>query len=496
LQKDFNLGIALLHSFEYDESEKVFAGIIDEDPACAMAYWGVAMANYHTLWAPPTAAEFQKGSRAIAIARSIGRKSEREAAFISALATFYEQPETADHRMRVLRLEKAMEDLYNANPADQEAAIFYALILTGAADPTDKSFAKQKKAAGILKSLYSTQPDHPGINHYIIHSYDYPELAELALPEARKYASIASSSAHAQHMPSHIFTRLGLWEEGVRSNMSAANAAKCYAETTGIDGHWDEELHAIDYLVYSFLQQGDNNSALQQLNYLKMIDKVSPVNFKVAYAFSAAPSRYVLENHLWTEAAGLQLYPRDLKWDKYPWQKAIHHFARGLGFANTLVFDSARNELSILGSLRDTLLDEKDIYKANQVHIQIKTLEAWIAFKNKKNEQALALMNAATEMEDKTEKHAVTPGEVLPARELLGDMLLQMNQPAKALDAYEANLRTHPNRFNSLYGAATAAAAMQQDNKSTGYYKLLVALAVPGKSDRMELISAKASIRK
>ena len=399
-----------------------------------------------------------------------------------------------DHPTRFARFEKAMENLYSAYPDDKEATIFYALILTAAADPTDKSFTKQKKAAGMLKQLYVEQPNHPGIIHYIIHSYDYPQLAELALPEARKYAAIAPSSAHAQHMPSHIFTRLGLWDEDIKSNLAAAGSAKCYAESTGIQGHWDEELHAIDYLVYAYLQQGDNKSAMQQWEYLKSIDKVSPVNFKVAYAFAAIPSRYVLENRLWKEATMLELYPANLGWEKYPWQKSIYHFAKALGFAHTANPDSARSELKKMSILRDRLLEQKNSYMANQVHIQMKSAEAWIELKTGKKAEALKLMTEAADMEDKTQKHAVTPGEVLPARELLGDMLMAMNQPDKALIAYEASLVEHANRFNGLYAAGRAAELSHQTEKRDKYFRQLLKVGLPGGSDREELAFAKLAL--
>ncbi|HTE27888.1 tetratricopeptide repeat protein [Flavitalea sp.] len=495
VKKDFELGVALLHSFEYDESEKVFARIIDQQPDCAMAYWGVAMSNYHTLWAPPTEAELKKGSKAIGMAATISAKTKREEDYINAVSTFYNGWEKIDHPTRFARFEKAMEKLYSAHPDDKEAAIFYALILTAAADPTDKSFTKQKKAAAMLKELYVIQPDHPGIIHYIIHSYDYPQLAELALPEARKYAAIAPSSAHAQHMPSHIFTRLGLWDEDIKSNLAASASAKCYAETSGIQGHWDEELHTLDYLVYAYLQQGDNKSAMQQWEYLKSIDKVSPVNFKVAYAFAAIPSRYVLENRLWKEATNLELHPADLEWEKYPWQKSIYHFARALGFANTANPDSARAELKKMGILRDKLLEQKDVYKANQVHIQMKSAEAWTALKTGKREEALRLMTEAADMEDKTQKHAVTPGEVLPARELLGDLLMELNEPQKALVAYEASLVEHPGRFNGLYSSGRAAELSNQVAKRDKYFRQLLKISEPVNSDRAELADVRLALK-
>jgi len=492
-QNDFNLGIALLHSFEYDEAEKVFAKIIDAEPDCAMAYWGVAMCNYHQVWPSlPTPDELAKGNKSISIAQQLTQKSKKEADYINSIALFYKNWNTTDHRTRSLNFRNAMEKMYNDYQGDKEVAIFYALTLVGTADPADKSYSNQKKAGDILMALYPKEPNHPGIVHYIIHSYDYPQLAVLALQAARKYAAIAPASAHAQHMPSHIFTRLGLWDECIRSNLTSVSAAKCYAENAGIKGHWDEELHGLDYLVYAYLQKGENDSARQRVDYLESIREVSPVSFKDAYAFAAIPARYYLENKLWKDAAGMELYPTGFPWKKFPWQEAIVHFARLLGAAHTGNIDLAKTELKKLNDLHDTLVLQKDIYKANQVMIQVRTGEAWILFAEKKINEALQTMTLASDMEDKTEKSPVTPGEVIPAKELLADMLLQMNKPAEALKSYEANLKTHPNRFNSLFNAGVAAEKTHDTQKANYYYKQLIAVTnSPDVSSRTELQKAK-----
>ncbi len=489
VKREFNFATALLHSFEYEEAEKAFAKIIEENPGCAMAYWGVAMCNYHPLWTPPTEDEIKKGVKAIEIARSINQKTKRESDYIEAMFVFYKDWDKVDHHTRAIRYEKAMEELYKNYPDDKEAAVFYALALDASADPADKSFANQKRAGKILNTIYPNEPNHPGIIHYIIHTYDYPELAALALPAARKYASIAPSSAHAQHMPSHIFTRLGLWDESIHSNLASVSSAQCYAESAGIKGHWDEELHGMDYLVYAYLQKGENDLAKKQCDYLKTINEVYPVNFKVAYAFAAIPSRYVLENKIWKEAASLKTHPADFPWEKFPWQKAIIHFTRLLGFVHIGKIDSARAELKNLNTIRDTLMQQKDSYKANQVQIQINSSEAWILFKEGKNDEALALMNVAADIEDKTEKHPVTPGEVLPARELLADMLMQMNKPDKALEMYESALRKHPNRFNCLYGAGMAAKKSGRKDLAANYFKQLSTITKGNISGRRELTS-------
>ncbi len=496
VKKDLNLAVSLLHSFEYDEAEKAFAKVIDEEPGCAMAYWGVAMSNYHPLWAPPGTAELEKGAKAIAVAQSIQDKSKREADYINAIGLFYKDHTTTDHATRCRNFEKAMEQLYKTYPEDKEAAIFYALALDGTADPADKTFANQKKAGSLLTSLAEKDPDHPGIIHYIIHSYDYPGLAQMALPAAKKYASIAASSAHAQHMPSHIFVRLGLWDECIQSNTAAAASAVCYAEATGIKAHWDEELHTMDYLMYAYLQKGDNKAAQKQWDYLKSITEVQPANFKVAYAFAAIPSRYVLENKLWQQAAVLETHSANIAWQKFPWQRAILHFTRAMGLINTSQPAAAKTELQNLQALHDTLLQQKDKYKAGQVEIQINTVQAWMLFKDGKINEALKLMEAAANMEDNTQKMAVTPGEVIPARELLADMYMQTHDYAKALEAYEADLEQHRNRFNGLYGAGVAAEKFKDFKKTSDYYTQLLAIANASTSDKPELAAVRMFLKK
>jgi len=456
VKQDFNLAIELLHSFEYDESEKMFAKVIDKAPDCAMAYWGVAMCNFHPLWNPPTEAELEKGAKAIEIAQSITSKSKRESGYINAIGLFFKDWETKDHLTRCADFEKAMEQLYHSYPDDKEAAIFYALALDASAKPTDKTYANQRKAAAILDTLYVLKPNHPGIIHYLIHTYDYPGIATLGLPAARRYAEVAPSSAHALHMPSHIFIRLGFWDESIQSNLASIAAAKCYAESAGIKAHWDEELHGLDYLVYAYLQKRDNALAKEQVKYLQSINEVYPVNFKVAYAFAAIPSRFALENKDWKAAASLQVHPGNFPWKNFPWQEAIFHFTKLLGYVHTGKPDSAKLELTKLNALYDTLVFIKDVYKSKEVEIQMKSGEAWIRFASGNKKDALDLMKLAADMEDSTEKHPVTPGEVLPARELLGDMLLELNENKDALEAYKMVLKKNPNRFNSIRGAALA----------------------------------------
>ena len=495
VRANFNLATALLHSFEYKEAEKVFAKVLDEDPDCVMAYWGVAMSNFHPLWAPPTKEELEKGSRSVALARTLESGSEMESDYLEAAGALFDDWQNLGHHARVLKFEQAAEQIYLKYPADKEAAVFYALALRAASDPADKTFARQRKAGEILRALFPKEPDHPGIAHYLIHAYDYPELAELALPAARKYAAIAASSAHALHMPSHIFTRLGLWDESIQSNVNSMAAARCYAENSGMQGHWDEELHGLDYLVYAYLQQSRDNDALQQLRYLGSMELVFPVNGKDAYTFAASPTRYALERKNWEEAASLELTPASFPWDDFPWERSIVSFGRVLGAVHLKRLDAAREDLAIMRENHARLMEKNNPYEANQVQIQISAAEAWIRFSEGRNAEAIKLMTEAAAMEDATEKHPVTPGEVVPARELLGDLLLEMKKYPEALIAYEANLQRHPGRFNALYGAALAARHAGDKRKAAEYFMRLASLSEGSDTQRKAMEEARVFLR-
>src|SRR5262245_1245251 len=319
-QKQFNRAVAWLHSFEYEEAEKSFTEVTIRDQKCGMGYWGIAMSNYHPIWAPPTAEELKKGWDAIQKARSVGARTLRERDYIAAIEVFYKDADKLDHRARTFAYREAMERLSRRYPKDREAAVFYALTLiaTGMM-ANDKSYANEKKAAVILNRVLAAEPEHPGVAHYLTHSSDYPPLAALALPAARSYAKIAPASSHAQHMPSHIFTRLGLWQEAIQSNLDAVSSAKAYAIRNHMNGAWDEQLHAMDYLVYAYLQSGQDKQARRVVDELNRIQQAEPENFKVAYAFSAIPARYALERRRWSEAASLTLSPRWFPWQRFPW---------------------------------------------------------------------------------------------------------------------------------------------------------------------------------
>lgn len=494
-QSDFNLATALLHSFEYTEAEKVFAKVIDKDPDCLMAYWGIAMSNFHPLWAPPAKEELEKGSRIIKLARSLENQSTRESDYLEAVAVLYDDWATLDHNTRLLKFEQAAKNVYQKYPEDKEAAIFYALALRAAASPTDKSFVRQKKAGAILNAMFPNEPNHPGIAHYLIHTYDSPELADLALPAARKYATIAATSAHALHMPSHIFTRLGLWDESIQSNINSMSAARCYAENTRIKGHWDEEIHGLDYLVYAYLQQGRDKDAKEQVELLGAMHEVFPLNNKEAYAFAAVPTRYAVERKDWKEAASLELKPIDFPWDDFPWERSNISFGKILGAVHLHNTAAAKRSLAVLKANHAKLIEKDKVYEANQVQIQIKASEGWIQFSEGHKNEAIRLMTEAAVLEDATDKHPITPGEVLPARELLGDLYMELGEYSKALQAYEQDLQRHAGRFNGLYGAGLAAQKSGDTKKAAVYFQQLIQIAKKHDPKRPELVTAEMSLR-
>ena len=495
-QKQFNHAVAWLHSFEYEEAEKAFTEVTVMDPQCGMGYWGIAMSNYHPLWAPPTAPELKKGWSAVEKAKSVSARTPREQAYIAAIETFYKDYDKVDHRARTFAYSDAMKRVHELNPSDREAGVFYALALiaTGTMSP-DKTYARQKEAAQILNQVLAREPQHPGVAHYLIHSYDYPALAELALPAARSYAKIAPASAHAQHMPSHIFIRLGLWQEAISSNLDAHSAAKSFAVRNHISGAWDEQLHAMDYLVYAYLQRAQDKHAAGVLDELNRLQKVEPPTFKVAYAYTAIPARYALERRQWREAATLNVPPGQLGeflLSHFPWAKAHLHFARAIGAARSGDTVAAAREVDELAAIRQELVEVKGDYDwAKQVDIQRLLASAWVEYTEGKHDEALKLARSAADLDDATEKHPVTPGSILPAREQLGELLLELNQPAAALQEFETSFQSTPNRFNGLYGAARAARLAGNRKSANVYYRKLLDLARDTDSARPEVAEAK-----
>jgi len=378
-----------------------------------------------------------------------------------------------------------MEQLQTHYPDDHEAAIFHALALLAIAPPTDKTYSNQKRAGAILEPLFAEQPEHPGLAHYIIHAYDYPPLAERALDAARRYAKIAPDSPHALHMPSHIFTRLGLWQESIDSNLvSAASAQKNNAP--------GNELHAKDYLIYAYLQGAQDRGAKKALEAPPPGRSDDPQYMNWLYAMGTSPARYAVERHQWAEAAELAVPQNTFPGGRWAWTEANLHYAHALGLSHTGKTEAARLELLKLASLRDTLTEINDRYWADQVDIQRETAEAWVTLAEGKSEEALRRMRSAADHEDNTDKHNVTPGVILPAREMLGDMLLELKQPAQALVAYENSLRTAPNRFNSLSGAGRAAKLAGDDEKAKTYYAKLLSICEHADGDRPDLQDARS----
>ena len=493
LRETFNLGLSLIHSFEYAEAEKAFVSILDEDPECLMAYWGTAMSILnHPLSLKQNPESLKRGEALLKVAHTLTPNNDREKDYIDAVSIYFKGWQTLDTQTRKLKYESKMEELYNKYTGDVETAVFYSLAILATADLNDKTYSKQKKSGEILEKLFETNPNHPGIAHYIIHNYDSPELAHLALNTARKYSVIAPASAHAQHMPSHIFTRLGLWDESIKSNIDSANSAVCYAESVNPNASWVSEIHALDYLVYAYLQLGDNTKAQLEMDKMKMIKEVFPSDhFATAYALIAVPSRLAVENKNWELATKLELPKTNLDWDKATWPKAILHFSRALGFTNTGDSSSAQKELEILVSLRDRLNDAENSYESGQVTIQIEAIKGWIEYSKGNSDKAIEYMKLASNLENKTSKAAVTPGEIIPADELLADLYLVLNRPEEALKAYELNLKGHPFRFNGIYGAAKAAQQLNDTKLAIYYFEKLIKLSKDVNSSRAELLEAK-----
>jgi tetratricopeptide (TPR) repeat protein len=468
----FNRAVAWLHSFEFAHALKEFNATLTADPSCAMAAWGVALAR----WSNPFAVAIRQPARlapgrdAVNRAKTIGPKTARERAYIEAVAQLYANVETVDQHTRVVAYRDAMARVAEDNPDDTEASIFYALAIAAASSPTDKTYADLLKAGGILERIIASQPDHPGLSHYIIHSYDVPPLADHALEAARRYAKVAPSAPHALHMPSHTFTRVGSWQESIDTNIASAAAARR-------DGATAEELHTMDYRTYAYLQTGQDDAAralLEALPEVKArfdpdaIGSAAP-GYAGVFALAAIPARYALERGKWADAARLVPQP-----SKYLYADALTYFANALGAAHTGDAEATRAAIDALASIKHRLTAQGEVYWAGQADIQRRSASAWLALVEGRQDEALAEMREAAALEDGTEKSAVTPGPLAPARELVGEMLLQMNRPAEALEAFEATLKKEPNRFRALVGAATAA-SLSGDRQKAGTYSAALA---------------------
>ena len=490
-QAEFNRGMALFHSFWFDPATRSFKKVLEHDPGCGMAQWGMAFIAIGNPFAwPANPKAMQAGASAIAEAERTGAKSERERAYITALAGFFRDWESVPHRTRAVALQKAMEALAARYPDDDEAQILHALMLDATALPTDKTFANQLRAAAILEPMFRKHSEHPGVAHYLIHSYDYAELAEKGLPSARVYAGIAPSVPHALHMPSHIYSRVGLWPDMVEGNRRSYQAAKAELadQTLGIGAY--DALHAMDYMVFGELQQAREQAAAKIVQETAGIQKVNVENFPAAYAFAAIPSRFALERRDWKAAANLKLSPANLAWEKFPQAEAILVFSRALGAARMGDLAAARRDQQRLEELKAAMLAAKVAYWPSQADFQIKSIAAWTAFGEHRHEEGLRLMREAADMEEASDKHPVTPGNVVPSRQLLAEMLVEAGRPADALAEFQRSLSRDPNRYRTIAGAAHAALAVGDKVAAQKYFDQLLSVAAHADTKRPELAEA------
>jgi len=483
---DFNRAVALLHSFQYEQTRQAFTQITKEDPKCAMAYWGIAMSHYHGLW---DNGDYAAGREALRKAQQIAALSlsttDREKAYIDALAEVYAE-DGKDKTAHAQAFEQKMAALQAAYPADNEAAIFHALSLAITASKTDKTFANQRKCGEILEPLFDKQPNHPGITHYIIHCYDNPVLAEKGLNAARLYAKIAPASAHANHMPSHIFTRVGSWDESIASNLKSAELATKDEAASANGEARDQLLHAMDYLEYAYLQTGRISKAKSVLDEMNSLQPIPGLTLTGGYANAAIPARYALERGDWQAAGTLQAAS-----DTVPWAQAITWMAIGIGSARSGKLDRAAEAERTLATLRDSAASQNQ-YWSNQIEVQRREVAAWIAEKNGKSEDAIATMRTAADLEESMDKHAVTPGAVIPSREMLAELLLLHHQAEASVAEYQAVLKIAPNRFNALYGAASAAETSGNAAAANQYFRKLIEVAVG--DERHELVAARKKV--
>jgi len=493
VQHPFKHAVWTLHSFWYPEALKDFTALIDAEPDCAIGYWGIAMSHWYPLWYPPSPAALKAGSDAVEKAMAAPTKTEREKDYIAAIAAFYRDNDKLDHRTRAVAYEKAMEQVYLKYPEDREAAVFYALALNATALPTDKTFANKRKAAEILDKVWKEQPNHPGVVHYLIHSDDTPQFAEAGLDAAICYAKIAPDVPHALHMPSHIFTRLGLWQQSIDSNVASHAASVAYVRKTAGAGAFNgETTHSMDYLEYAYLQTAQDGPAKAVVDELLGFQQTAEANLPTAYAVAAIPVRYALERRDWAAAASLSPPAIGFPLERFPWAGAMISFARSLGLARTGDTAGAQAEIAKIKSSENSLREAKDTYWANQVEVLRLSAAGILAHVQGDDTKAVELIRAAADLDATMDKHPATPASVFPARELLADLLLELNQPDAALKEYKEMLRTDPNRFRSILGEARA--AKQSGDTATAHdaYQKLVVLAKPAAPERPELAEATA----
>jgi len=485
VQKPFERGVALLHSFWYEEAEKEFQQIATQDPHCAMAHWGVAMSLWHQLWNHPDAKVNQRGLDEVHEAKTTdGPTTAREKAYIAAIAAFYSDSKKLNHEARAKAYSAGMKKVYESYPDDHEAAVFYALSLLGSEPHDDATFANRRQAAAILEKLFATDPDHPGVAHYLIHSYDKPQLAQLGLPAARRYAQVAPAAPHALHMPSHIFARVGLWQDDINSNLaSIAATRKTAAMHMGGEGH---QFHAMDFLIYAYLQSGREADAAKVIDEIKTMPKMKSMygsDFDPqTNALTKFPAIYDLELRHWSDAAALQVVPGSLRGDQ-----SITHWARAIGAARSGNVAQSHKDLEQIETIRREFAAEKKTEYAEAVGADYQEAAAWVAHAEGKDDEAI---NSLRTLADKADKLGEEP-EGIPAREQLADLLLEARRPQQALVEYQTDLKLNPNRFNALYGAARASEAAGKQKDAAEYYALLLKVCDGSNSTRPELSRAR-----
>jgi tetratricopeptide (TPR) repeat protein len=502
VQSEFSRGVALLHSFFYEEARRVFASVAERDPKCAMAQWGIAMTWWHPIWTPPTPDEMSAGKAAIEKAVAMDPGTDRERGFITALNVYYNTPDSSSAgavgqschgpvgpRDRVIAYEKAMHQLRDKYPDDFEVQAFYAFAVLGVgyATPGDTSLSKQLEAAAIFEKLWKQNANHPGVVHYLIHCYDYPTLAQRGLIAAQSYTSIAPWVPHALHMPSHIFTRLGMWDESITANGASAEASRAYAAMRHRNATEAEELHALDYMAYSYLQEARDAEAKKIVDLTAQVRKTNPeLEFSAAYALAAIPTRYAFERNDWASAATLTV-PNIPHWSSFPFMEALIEYGHALGRAHTGDLDGARKAIARMQQLRDATKEPRFDYFKNHLDLQMQAASAWVAASEGKKSEAIEMLRRAADAEDILGKHPVSPGAFVPIREQLGSLLLEAGQSKQAQKEFESALKIYPGRFRGLYGAAQAAEKNGDKENASRYYAKLAAQTTNATGARDEL---------
>src|SRR5213594_4398544 len=502
VQSEFSRGVALLHSFFYEEARRVFTSVAERDPKCAMAQWGIAITWWHPIWTPPTSDEMRAGKTSIEKAMAMNAGTDRERGFITALNVYYNTADSSTTapvgqschgpvgpRDRVVAYEKAMRQLRDTYPDDFEVQTFYAfaVLATGYATPNDTSLSKQLEAASILEKLWKQNANHPGVVHYLIHCYDYPALAQRGLAAAQTYDSIAPWVPHALHMPSHIFTRLGMWDESVAANRASAEASRAYAAMRHRDATEAEELHALDYMAYSYLQEARDAEAKKIVDLAAKVRKTNPeLEFSAAYALAAIPTRYAFERNDWASAATLTI-PNLPHWSSFPFMEALIEYGHALGRAHIGDLDGARKAIARMQQLRDATKDPKFDYFKRHLDLQMQAASAWMAAAESKKNEAIEMLRGAADAEDILGKHPVSPGAFVPIREQLGSLLLEVGQAKEAQREFQAALKIYPGRFRGLYGAALAAEQAGDKQNASRYYAKLAAQTTKSGGSRDEL---------